>query len=73
MGIQDVYFKRWLPKLDSDDTRWQNRKEEHPHTRIMANKGQGKVYPRPQTTAITVRGGDKPRPYLISMKVDKRG
>ena len=24
MGIQGVYFKRWLPKPDSDDTRWQN-------------------------------------------------
>jgi hypothetical protein len=27
----------------------------------------GGVYPRPKTTAITATGGDKPRPYFISM------
>lgn len=35
MGIQGVYYKRWLLKLDSDDTRWQNWQEQHPHTRIV--------------------------------------
>jgi hypothetical protein len=35
MGIQGIYFKRWLPKLVSEDTRWRNWKEKHPHSRIM--------------------------------------
>jgi hypothetical protein len=35
MSIQGVYFKRWLPKLESDDTRWQNWQEKHPHTKIL--------------------------------------
>ncbi|UCD81071.1 MAG: DUF3179 domain-containing protein [Desulfobacterales bacterium] len=35
MGIQGVYFERWLPKLASDDTRWDEWKAKHPHSRIM--------------------------------------
>ena len=35
MGIQGVYFKRWLPKLASDDTRWQNWKKKHPNSKIL--------------------------------------
>jgi hypothetical protein len=35
MGIQGVYFERWLPKLDSDDIRWEEWKVKHPQSRIM--------------------------------------
>ena len=35
MSIQGIYFKRWLPKLASENTRWQNWKEKHPQSRIM--------------------------------------
>ena len=35
MGIQGVYFERWLPKLPSDDTRWQEWKAKHPHSKII--------------------------------------
>ena len=35
MGIQGVYFKRWLPRLESDDTHWKKWKEKHPQSRIM--------------------------------------
>ena len=35
MGIQGIYFKRWLPKLASEDTRWQNWKQKHPNSKIM--------------------------------------
>ena len=35
MGIQGVYFKRWLPKLSSEDTRWQKWIKKHPDSRIM--------------------------------------
>jgi hypothetical protein len=30
MGIQGVYFKRWLPGLASDDSHWLNWKTKHP-------------------------------------------
>jgi hypothetical protein len=35
MGIQGVYFKRWLPKLSSQDTKWQEWVKKHPDSRIM--------------------------------------
>jgi hypothetical protein len=35
MGIQGIYFKRRLPKLQSEDTNWQNWKKKHPQSRIM--------------------------------------
>ena len=35
MGIQGVYFKRWLPKLSSQDTQWQKWVKKHPDSRIM--------------------------------------
>jgi hypothetical protein len=35
MGIQGVYFKRWLPKLSSLDTKWQEWVKKHPDSRIM--------------------------------------
>ena len=35
MGIQGVYFKRWLPKLSSKDTQWQEWVKKHPDSRIM--------------------------------------
>ena len=35
LGIQGVYFKRKLPKLASDDTRWQEWQVRHPDSRIM--------------------------------------
>jgi hypothetical protein len=35
MGIQGVYFKRWLPKLSYQDTKWQEWVQKHPDSRIM--------------------------------------
>jgi hypothetical protein len=35
MGIQGVYFKRWLPMLSSEDTQWQDWVKKHPDSRIM--------------------------------------
>ena len=35
MGIQGHYFKRWLPKLDSEDTLWRNWRNDHPESKIM--------------------------------------
>jgi hypothetical protein len=35
MGIQGVYFERWLPKLSYQDTKWQEWVNKHPHSRIM--------------------------------------
>jgi hypothetical protein len=35
MGIQGVYFKRWLPKLSYQDTKWQEWVKKHPDSRIM--------------------------------------
>lgn len=35
MGIQGVYFKRWLPKISSKDTRWDKWVEKHPESRVL--------------------------------------
>lgn len=35
MGIQGKYFKRWLPVVESEDTRWDDWQESHPHSRIL--------------------------------------
>jgi hypothetical protein len=35
MGIQETYFKKWLPKLDSEDTRWKRWVEKHPKSKIL--------------------------------------
>ena len=35
MGIQGVYFKRWLPEIPSKDTAWNDWKERHPDTKLM--------------------------------------
>lgn len=35
MGIQGEYFKRWLPEIPSDDTRWRKWVKKHPETKIL--------------------------------------
>jgi len=35
MGIQGTYFRRWLPKLPSDDTTWRRWRADHPATEIL--------------------------------------
>lgn len=35
MGIQGIYFQRWLPKLPSEDTRWKSWKARHPDSQIL--------------------------------------
>ena len=35
MGIQGVYFKRWLPEVQSSDTRWNRWNKAHPSTKLM--------------------------------------
>ena len=35
MGIQGVYFQRWLPKVESADTRWEDWKTQHPGSRVL--------------------------------------
>lgn len=35
MGIQGVYFKRWLPEIDSEDTKWKKWQKKHPGSRIL--------------------------------------
>jgi hypothetical protein len=35
MGIQGEYFKRWLPEIPSEDTRWDAWVQQHPHSRIL--------------------------------------
>ena len=35
MGIQGQYFKRWLPKLPSEDTIWRKWKADHPETKVV--------------------------------------
>ena len=35
LGIQGVYFKRKLPKLASDDTRWREWQVRYPDSKIM--------------------------------------
>jgi len=35
MGIQGVYFKRWLPQIPSADTSWKDWAEKHPDTKVL--------------------------------------
>jgi hypothetical protein len=35
MGIQGVYFKRWLHKIDSKDTKWKKWHKKHPASKIL--------------------------------------
>ena len=35
MGIQGKYFKRWLPKISFEDTRWGKWIKEHPKSSIL--------------------------------------
>ncbi len=35
MGIQGHYFKRWLPLVESSDTRWEAWKAQHPASRVL--------------------------------------
>jgi hypothetical protein len=35
MGIQGPYFKQWLPKIASQDTRWDQWAKKHPTTQIL--------------------------------------
>jgi hypothetical protein len=35
MGIQGEYFKRWLPKIPSEDTKWRDWKKRYPDSLIL--------------------------------------
>jgi len=35
MGIQGMYFKRWLDEIPSEDTVWEKWKKKHPNTKIV--------------------------------------
>jgi hypothetical protein len=35
MGIQGVYFKRRLPKIDSEDTKWKKWYRKYPDSKIL--------------------------------------
>jgi hypothetical protein len=35
MGIQGEYFKRWLPIIPSEDTRWKKWVKEYPNSKIL--------------------------------------
>ncbi len=35
MGIQGKYFKRWLPKIESEDLRWKDWVERYPRSQIL--------------------------------------
>ena len=35
MGIQGVYFKRWLPTISSVDTNWQDWERKYPSSKIL--------------------------------------
>jgi hypothetical protein len=35
MGIQGVYFQRWLPKIPSIDTTWQDWTRNYPSSKLM--------------------------------------
>ena len=35
MGIQGIHFKRWLPLIPSEDTRWKRWKARHPDSRLL--------------------------------------
>jgi hypothetical protein len=34
-GIQGEYFDRWLPKRESDDTKWRNWRWDHPESGLL--------------------------------------
>ena len=34
-GIQGHYFERWLPELNSEDTEWDEWRDDHPDSRIL--------------------------------------
>lgn len=34
-GIQGKYFNEWLPRLSSEDTKWDRWKRKHPHSRVL--------------------------------------
>jgi hypothetical protein len=34
-GIQGKYFKRWLPKISSEDTRWGKWEDKYPESKIL--------------------------------------
>jgi len=34
-GIQGTYFKRWLPKVSSKDTLWEDWEERFPKSQIL--------------------------------------
>ncbi|MBI5418474.1 MAG: DUF3179 domain-containing protein [Deltaproteobacteria bacterium] len=35
MGIQGKYFKKWLPKLPSEDTTWERWRKRHPSSELL--------------------------------------
>jgi len=35
MGIQGPFFKKWLPKIASQDTRWKKWRKQHPDSLIV--------------------------------------
>ena len=35
MGIQGVYFKQWLPVLESEDTQWKKWRRQHPDSKVI--------------------------------------
>jgi hypothetical protein len=35
MGIQGKYFKQWLPRVSSKDTRWKDWVRKHPDSKIL--------------------------------------
>ena len=35
MGIQGTHFKRWLPKVSSKDTRWQEWEKTYPDSKVL--------------------------------------
>ena len=35
MGIQGIYFKRWLPVVETEDTHWSIWKQQHPHSKLL--------------------------------------
>ncbi|MBT4362992.1 MAG: DUF3179 domain-containing protein [Desulfobacterales bacterium] len=35
MGIQGPFFKRWLLKIDSEDTSWEKWRQKHPESKIL--------------------------------------
>jgi hypothetical protein len=34
-GIQGPYFNRWLPRISSEDTRWEKWQKRHPDSKIL--------------------------------------